>query len=154
MSGIGELETTHDVGKRLSWVLRSPLSKKTDNWQVKRVEMKKVCLNCHSNGWVEGYYLQLDNSIVLYNEEYYKPVRKALDELYDLGILTKESFDEEIEFTWFEYWHHEGRRARMGAAMMGPDYAQWHGFYELAKHRLKLLNEIKKMKNKKLNHKE
>jgi len=25
-------------------------------------------------------------------------------------------------------WHHEGRRARMGTAMMGPDYAWWHGF--------------------------
>ena len=154
MSGIGKLEPTHDVGKRLSWVLRSPLSIKTNGWQVKREEMKEVCLSCHSDGWVEGYYFQLDNAIALYNEEYYKPVKKALDELYALGILTKKSFDEEIEYTWFEYWHHEGRRARMGAAMMGPDFAQWHGFYELAKHRLKLLNKIKKMKNKKLSHEE
>ncbi len=154
MSGIGKLEPTHDVGKRLSWVLRSPLSIKTNGWQVKREEMKEVCLSCHSDGWAEGYYFQLDNAIALYNEEYYKPVKKALDELYALGILTKKSFDEEIEYTWFEYWHHEGRRARMGAAMMGPDFAQWHGFYELAKHRLKLLNKIKKMKNKKLSHEE
>jgi hypothetical protein len=22
----------------------------------------------------------------------------------------------------------------MGTAMMGPDYTQWHGFYEVAKH--------------------
>ncbi len=28
----------------------------------------------------------------------------------------------------------EGRRARMGTSMMGPDYAQWHGFYQVAKH--------------------
>jgi len=27
---------------------------------------------------------------------------------------------------------HEGRRARHGAAMMGPDYTQWHGFFEIA----------------------
>jgi hypothetical protein len=28
---------------------------------------------------------------------------------------------------------HQGRRARMGASMNGPDYVQWHGFYEVAK---------------------
>ena len=33
----------------------------------------------------------------------------------------------------YELWHHEGRRARFGAAMMAPDYAWWHGFYELKK---------------------
>ena len=27
---------------------------------------------------------------------------------------------------------HQGRSARMGAAMMGPDYSQWHGMYEVA----------------------
>lgn len=150
MSGIGKLEPTHDVGKRLSWVLRSPLSKKTPGWQSKRKEMKEVCLSCHGPTWVEGFYLKLDNAVVLYNEEYYKPVRNELDELYALGLLTKESFDEEIEFEMFEFWHHEGRRARMGVAMMGPDYAQWHGFYELAKHRLKLLNKIKKIKKSKI----
>jgi hypothetical protein len=32
-----------------------------------------------------------------------------------------------------ELYHHEGRRARMGAAMMAPDYAWWHGFYECKK---------------------
>ena len=29
-------------------------------------------------------------------------------------------------------WHHEGRRARMGASMMAPDYTQWHGMFEVA----------------------
>ena len=34
---------------------------------------------------------------------------------------------------WFEIWHHEGRRARHGVSMMGPDYTHWHGTYDLAK---------------------
>ena len=72
-----------------------------------------------------------------------------MDELYKLGYLTKDKFDEEIEFEFFEYWHHEGRRARMGASMMGPDYTQWHGFYELAKRRLELKNEIREIMEKK-----
>ena len=146
MSGIGKLEPTHDVGSRLSWDLRSPLSTRTSNWQSKRNEMKKACLSCHSNSWVEGYYFQYDNAIALYNEEYFKPIKMLMDDLYALGLLTTEPFDEEIEFQWFEYWHHEGRRARMGAAMMGPDFAQWHGFYELAKHRVKLRKMIEEIK--------
>ena len=48
------------------------------------------------------------------------------------GVLTATNFDEELEWTYFYLWHHEGRRARHGAAMMAPDYTQWHGFFELA----------------------
>ena len=48
------------------------------------------------------------------------------------GLLTSVEFDEELEFTYFFLWHHEGRRARHGAAMMAPDYTQWHGMYEVA----------------------
>ena len=53
-------------------------------------------------------------------------------ELRVAGKLTTQQFDEPIEWTYFYLWHHEGRRARHGAAMMGPDYVQWHGFYEVA----------------------
>ena len=28
----------------------------------------------------------------------------------------------------------EGRRARHGASMLGPDYTHWHGMYEVGKH--------------------
>ena len=34
-------------------------------------------------------------------------------------MITPANFDEEIEWTWFYLWHHEGRRARHGAAMRG-----------------------------------
>jgi hypothetical protein len=37
-----------------------------------------------------------------------------------------------VEWEYWELWHHEGRRARMGAAMMAPDYAWWHGIYDVA----------------------
>jgi hypothetical protein len=47
-------------------------------------------------------------------------------------LITPQDFDEEIEWTWFYLWHHEGRRARHGASMMAPDYAHWHGMYEVA----------------------
>ena len=47
-------------------------------------------------------------------------------------MLTATECDEPIEWTDFYLWHHEGRRARHGAAMMGPASVQGHGFYEVA----------------------
>ena len=55
-----------------------------------------------------------------------------MKELRNQGLLTPVQFDEEIEWTWFYLWHHEGRRARHGASMMAPDYAHWHGMFEVA----------------------
>ena len=43
-------------------------------------------------------------------------------------------FSNQLDWAWYEIWHHEGRRARHGASMMGPDYTHWHGTYEVAKH--------------------
>src|SRR5690606_38155192 len=43
-------------------------------------------------------------------------------------------FGNKINWIWFEIWHHEGRRARHGVSMMGPDITHWHGTYEVAKH--------------------
>ena len=54
-------------------------------------------------------------------------------------------FDEGLEWKFYELWHHEGRRARMGAAMMAPDYTWWHGFFELKKHFCELSDEAQDM---------
>jgi hypothetical protein len=69
-----------------------------------------------------------------YNEVYFNPAKTMLDDLYAKEILDKSRFfDERLEVEYYELWHHEGRRARMGAAMMAPDYSWWHGFYECKK---------------------
>jgi hypothetical protein len=91
-------------------------------------------MQCHGRNWVDDHYVKLDNVVQEYNEIYFKPVKKMLDDLYAKGLLDKTKFfDERLEFEYYELWHHEGRRARMGAAMMAPDYAWWHGFYECKK---------------------
>lgn len=41
-------------------------------------------------------------------------------------------FNEQVEIDWWHLWHHEGRRARHGAAMFAPDWSHWHGLYEVA----------------------
>jgi len=147
MSGIGALKTSHDVSQRLSWEAERPLSVRTENWKAKRQDMQSVCLNCHGKGWVEAFYAQYDEAIKLYNEEYYKPAKRMMDELYEKGLITKDNkWDDEIEIVFYYLWHHEGRRARMGAAMMGQDYAHWHGFFELAQDLDKMKREYERLK--------
>ena len=83
-------------------------------------------------GLRDSFYKQYDDLVVLYNEKFAKPGTAIMDELGKQGLLTKKQFDERIEWDWFYLWHHEGRRARHGAAMMAPDYTHWHGMYEVA----------------------
>ena len=124
---------THDVGTRLSWDLRAPISKRTADWERKLSRMKDVCSACHGEPFVEGFYIQLNEAVGLYNDKFAIPAKGIRAMLMDKGIISKQDFDDKIDWTYWELWHHEGRRARHGAAMSGPDYAWWHGFYDLAK---------------------
>ena len=134
LSATANQGVTHDVGLRISWTLRPVISIRQDNWEKKREAMKDVCSNCHAEGWVENFYKQYELTVDLYNEKFAKPAKGVMDKLYAAGKISKTPFDDKIEWTYYELWHHEGRRARMGTAMMGPDFTQWHGFYEVAKH--------------------
>ena len=133
MSATSNQPVTHDVGDRISFTLRPVVSIKLENWEKRRAAMQDVCSNCHATGWVENFYKQYEKTVDLYNEKFAKPAKAIMDKLYAANKLTKTPFDEKIEWTYYELWHHQGRRARMGTAMMGPDYTQWHGFYEVAK---------------------
>lgn len=145
MSATTNQPVTHDIGLRISWNNRPAVSIRPEvsdakmglpgkdiPWQVRRDNMKDVCLHCHDQQWVDNFYIQYDALIELYNEKYAKP-GKALYELAQ-PLLNPVKFSNKIDFIWFELWHHEGRRARHGASMMGPDYTHWHGTYEIAKH--------------------
>jgi hypothetical protein len=145
---------THDPGERISWQNRAPVSllmdtdvnRKivtesdptrrsaliTDSWQAKRARMKEVCSTCHTSDYVNNFYEQYDDFVVLYNEKFAKPGQAIMKALLDQGLLTSVQFDEEIEWIWYYLWHHEGRRARHGASMMASDYAHWHGMFEVA----------------------
>jgi hypothetical protein len=106
--------------------------------------MKKVCSSCHNKNWVNNWYVQYDALIDLYNNKFAKPglaLYKAAKPL-----IKPVKFGNKIDFIWFEIWHHEGRRARHGASMMGPDYTHWHGTYEVAQHfYVKFIPELEKL---------
>ena len=101
-------------------------------WQTRRANMENVCISCHNQNFIDSFYIQYNGLLDLYHEKFAKPGLA----LYNAAqpLLNKPKFSNKIDFTWFEIWHHEGRRARHGASMMGPDYTHWHGTYEVAKH--------------------
>jgi hypothetical protein len=134
MSATPNQSVTHDVGTRLAWNLRAPVSKRTANWEQKLADMQDVCAACHSSSFVEGFYKQLDSFVALYNDKFAIPAKEIREILMEKEVLSKGNFDDKIDWIYWELWHHEGRRARHGAAMSGPDYAWWHGIYDVAKH--------------------
>ena len=107
----------------------------TVTWQERRAHMKGACLNCHNDTYVDNFYAQFDDLVALYNEKFAKPAKQFMDELKADGVLNPAApFEHEVQWVFWELWHHEGRRARHGASMMGPDYTHWHGMYEVSKH--------------------
>lgn len=184
MSATRTQGVTHDVGERISWTLRPPISTKLNmvrlangdefdqpegqplpkvgdavkgskvtqilTWEDRRKNMTNVCYACHGSSVISGHYKQFDDVVNLYNDKFAKPIAAAMKELQAKGYITAAPFDEKIEWTWWEIWHHEGRRARHGAAMSGPDYTWWHGIYEVAQHTyFKWIPEMREMVRKK-----
>ncbi|NOY63318.1 MAG: hydroxylamine oxidoreductase, partial [Gammaproteobacteria bacterium] len=143
MSATPNLPVTHDIGGRISWNLRAPVSFKIDApaikkgkevkpWLARRKDMKSVCSACHGRNIVDNFYEQLDAFVELFNDKFAIPAKKLIGALKKGKLLDPVKFNEEIEWTYFYLWHHEGRRARHGAAMLAPDYVHWEGMYEVA----------------------
>lgn len=101
-------------GKRVKQVL---------TWTQRRERMQDVCAGCHATGFITGFYRQFDDLVELYNEKFARPATAIMSELRQAGKLTPGEFDEKLEWIYYELWHHEGRRARHGASMSGPDYS-------------------------------
>ncbi|MCP3931404.1 MAG: hydroxylamine oxidoreductase [Bacteroidetes bacterium] len=165
MSATPDQPITHEIGSRISWTLRPKVSEKIDaseikkykklgqplpedflTWEQRRNNMKNVCSQCHTKAYILNFYTQFDNSVNMYNEKYGKPGLALMNALKANNMISSIPFDDVIEWDWFYLWHHEGRRMRHGAAMMGPDYVQWHGNFDLAENfYTKMVPEIKEL---------
>ncbi len=107
---------------------------KVISWEDRRRNMQGVCKSCHGKQQVENFYTQFDSLVVTYNEKFAKPTKHLYGMAKKDGLISGSTFHTELGWIWWEIWHHEGRRARHGAAMSGPDYTHWHGMYEVAHH--------------------
>jgi hypothetical protein len=163
VSATKSLPVTHDVGARISWNNRPPLSIRPEvadakmglpgkdiSWQERRKDMQNVCRSCHNKNFVASFYDQYDAVVELYNAKFGKPG----GELYAAAkpLLKPAKFSNALDWTWFKIWHHEGRRMRMGAAMQGPDYTHWNGAFEVAENfYIKMIGELEELVNDNLN---
>ena len=142
MSGIGDLATTHNVSERLYWALmwadgdlirgvNTPKDQPERGYGPRgRKLMKKVCANCHSSTHTEIFFNRFDNAVKLY-DFYHDKAYAMLQDLKKRGLLKDDPWSDSIQELYYYFWHHLGRRVRQAAAMDGPDYAHWHGFFQL-----------------------
>jgi hypothetical protein len=111
--------------------------------------MEKACYQCHGQPFVDRYLLEADLAILQYNE-IYKNAKYWLNEMNEAGIILTPGFEGLAPFTVAGYdqvpeqvsyhvWHHEGRRYRAGSIMMGADFTQWHGIWDLQHDLMELL---------------
>lgn len=147
MSGIGGVKGTHDVGERLKWKLTPEVAIIRANGGKNQAKMNSVCLNCHSQPSITDVMAKADTTIALTNTNVLKG-QAILTDLRGTGRLGTKAFAYPIDFTYFELWHHEGRRARSGAVMGGPDYVNWHGIYEQQKALIELESQAAELRAK------
>lgn len=130
MSGIDNLNVTHDTTQRLSKFLFAAVTTDRPAAAQGEVNMQETCLKCHTKPTVDKFYneaatvVQSTNKIITEADAIMKGLQAE-------GLLTPTPFDEPIEYEYFDMWHYFGRTAKHGAYMGGADFVQWHGFYEL-----------------------
>jgi hypothetical protein len=144
MSTFNGVKGSHDPGIRLYWELQP--KKSVPQWkgpdkvdivlervpdkalaEQQRGEMKKICYQCHSPQWADKYFIEYDKVVDDYNMIWAK-VDKMLQDAYAEGLVSKDNpIDETPEIMHYLVWHHDGRRMRMGASMMAPDWTHWNG---------------------------
>lgn len=150
MDGNETMASTHNVSARLAWESQMTWSYRTvwndeglGSWEEKRGRLESICASCHAPDFYETYLLTADLVNLTYNE-----IRRAMvywtTKLTDNGKIHRlmedgkfysdpvlNGWDEDPEKEMYLGWHHEGRRFRHGAEMMGADYTQWHGIWEV-----------------------
>lgn len=141
LSGFGTQATTHDVGDRLSWYLFAPISERRPAWQDNVTRMQGVCTECHNPNFIDDFYTNADAATERVNE-WVRESNVILAAAKDYGLTTPDAFDEPIDFTHFNLWHHWGRTAKFGVWMQGADYVQWHGAYEILHDRAELIEQV------------
>ncbi len=155
MSAFGSVTGSHNVGERLKWKLQPEIAVVRENGDKNRETMNTICLNCHTTVFIKEEQTKADKTINVTNENVLAgrtlvaDIRKAglIGEVGTPGIKPL-PMSTPVDFLYFELWHHEGRRARNGAVMGGPDYVNWHGIYEQKKALVELKAKADELKAK------
>ena len=100
--------------------------------------MQKVCLACHSHGWVDGQFARFKNTIKTTNAMTLtatKILLSAWEKGAAKGIAQMDSiFNEAIEKKWVEQWLFFANTTRYASAMVGADYGTFaNGRWQMSK---------------------
>lgn len=97
--------------------------------------MQKICLACHSTGWVEGHWTRIEKSITTSNTMT-RTATQLMIQAWNEGVAqgppaAANPFDEALERKWMETWLFYANSIRMASAMGGADYGvfaegRWH----------------------------
>jgi len=94
--------------------------------EKRKATMQRVCLSCHSQGWVEGHWARFENTIKTTNEKTLtatKILLTAWEKGAAKGLAEKDGiFNEAVEKKWVEQWLFYANSTRFASAMMGADY--------------------------------
>jgi hydroxylamine dehydrogenase len=130
MSGLNGRGVTHDPSERLSYFLFAEVSEKRPGFARAQAAMKDVCRACHTDALVSRVYREAETVVEATNEKV-AATKAIVEGLRRDGLLPKAPFSTPLDFTYFDYWHYDGRTAKHGAFMGGADFVQWHGNYPL-----------------------
>lgn len=81
------------------------------------MRMQGVCLECcHNSEFVDDFYTAADKATERVNEWVVQSDEMMKRPLKEQGLLTPAPFDEPIDFTYFELWHHWGTNGQSSAS--------------------------------------
>lgn len=131
------LPTTLD-GKPLSEFLIS-----SDEQKTRKIAMQGICRTCHSEGWVNGHWERLENTIKTSNEMTLTST-EMLSKAWKEKLANPDNiFDEGIEKQWIEQWLFFANSTRLASAMMGTDYGVFeNGRWAMTKNIQDMLDRI------------
>jgi hypothetical protein len=122
--------------------------------EKRRKTMQRVCLACHSQGWVDGQFARFENTIKTTNEMTLtatKILLTAWEKGAAKGLADNDSiFNEAIEKKWIEQWLFYANSTRFASAMAGADHGAFaNGRWYMSKNIQEMMDWLEfKMKEK------
>jgi len=107
--------------------------------EAARSDMKQVCATCHQATFTNNYFQRVDAAVTVYNQ-YRTMAEQMMKDLKAKHLMKSDVWSDPFFKLYYYLWHHEGRRMRHGAAMGSPDYAHWHGVFQV-------MQDIREMKD-------
>jgi hypothetical protein len=119
----------------------------SEEYAARQNEMKQVCKNCHTSGWIDGHFNKIEKTSAE-ADKMVLATTKLMVEYWNKNKNTSDNlFDDYTEKLWVKQWLYYASSVRYATAMSGPDYSSFkNGWYEMNSNYLKIYENVKKKK--------